>query len=294
MKVVELQRRGVPHFHAVIRLDAATDPDQPPAAPDTAVTAGEFAQLVHLAARRARLTIPATDGDGNPRQVVFGEQTDTQTLTRAPSAVPGSDATSTADAGPPPSTGARAGRPIAAYLAKYVTKSVSEFGLSPRRMSPAAIARLDVSDHIRAILTTIMDFAAHPDYADMQRWLHTLGYRGHITTKSRRFSTTMGNLRARRAAWRTHQAQDTRSKSDGLQPSLASADDHDDNGDSATTLARSVGWEYVRSGHVSEGDRILTVTAAVHAREARRVARDMLAELAHHRPSERGESGIEP
>jgi len=201
VKVVELQRRGVPHFHAVIRLDAATDPDQPPAAPDTAVTAGEFAQLVHLAARRARLTIPATDGDGNPRQVVFGEQTDTQTLTRAPSAVPGSDATSTADAGPPPSTGARAGRPIAAYLAKYVTKSVSEFGLSPRRMSPAAIARLDVSDHIRAILTTIMDFAAHPDYADMQRWLHTLGYRGHITTNSRRFSTTMGNLR--RAAWRT-------------------------------------------------------------------------------------------
>jgi len=289
VKVVELQRRGVPHFHAVIRLDAATDPDQPPAAPDTAVTAGEFAQLVHLAARRARLTIPATDGDGNPRQVVFGEQTDTQTLTRAPSAVPGSDATSTADAGPPPSTGARAGRPIAAYLAKYVTKSVSEFGLSPRRMSPAAIARLDVSDHIRAILTTIMDFAAHPDYADMQRWLHTLGYRGHITTNSRRFSTTMGNLR--RAAWRTQQAHDTTSKSDGLQPSPASADDH---GDSGTTLAQSVGWEYVRSGHVCEGDRILTITAALHAREARRAARDMLAELAPHHVSGRDESGIEP
>jgi len=294
VKVVELQRRGVPHFHAVIRLDAATDPDQPPAAPDTAVTAGELAQLVHLASSRARLEIPATDGGGNPRHVVFGEQTNTQTLTPAPSAVPGSDATSTADAGPPPSAGVRAGRRIAAYLAKYVTKSVSEFGLSPRRMSPAAIARLDVSDHIRAILNTIMDFAAHPDYADMQRWLHTLGYRGHITTKSRRFSTTMGHLRARRAAWRTQQAQDTRSKSDGLQPSPASADNHDDNGDSATTLARSVGWEYVRSGHVSEGDRILTVTAALHAREARRVARDMLAELAHHRPSERGESGIEP
>jgi len=128
----------------------------------------------------------------------------------------------------------------------------------------------------------------------MQRWLHTLGYRGHITTKSRRFSTTMGHLRARRAAWRTQQDHDSISKSEGLQPSTASANNHDDNGDSATTLARSVGWEYVRSGHVSEGDRILTVTAALHAREARRAARDMLAELAHHRPSERGESGIEP
>ncbi len=78
------------------------------------------------------------------------------------------------------------------------------------------------------------------------------------------------------------------------EPSPASADDHGDNGDNATTLAQSVGWEYVRSGRVSEGDRILTITAALHAREARRAARDMLAELAPHHVSGRDESGIEP
>jgi hypothetical protein len=29
------------------------------------------------------------------------------------------------------------------------------------------------------------------DLGGMGKWLHTLGYRGHITSKSRRYSTTM-------------------------------------------------------------------------------------------------------
>ena len=94
---------------------------------------------------------------------------------------------------------------MAAYLAKYVTKSVAEFGVGIRRMSPLAVAELDVTAHVRAILTTITDLAAHRAYDGMDRWLHTLGYRGHITTKSRLFSTTMGALRAYRAAWTRQQ-----------------------------------------------------------------------------------------
>ena len=99
----------------------------------------------------------------------------------------------------------RSGRSVAAYLAKYVTKSVAEFGVGIRRMSPLAVAELDVTAHVRAILTTITDMAAHRSYDGMDRWLHTLGYRGHITTKSRLFSTTMGALRAYRAAWTRQQ-----------------------------------------------------------------------------------------
>jgi hypothetical protein len=38
--------------------------------------------------------------------------------------------------------------------------------------------------------------AALPGNAAMAGWLHTLGYRGHITTKSRRYSVTMTALRA--------------------------------------------------------------------------------------------------
>ncbi len=94
---------------------------------------------------------------------------------------------------------------MAAYLAKYVTKSVAEFGVGVRRMSPLAVTDLDVTAHVRAILTTITELAAQRAYEGMDRWLHTLGYRGHITTKSRLFSTTMGALRAYRATWTRQQ-----------------------------------------------------------------------------------------
>ena len=50
MKVVELQRRGLPHFHAVIRLDAASEPGQPPSAPASSITAPDFVALVRKAA----------------------------------------------------------------------------------------------------------------------------------------------------------------------------------------------------------------------------------------------------
>ena len=80
-----------------------------------------------------------------------------------------------------------------------MTKSVAEFGVGIRRLSPLAVDELDVSAHVRAILTTITGLAAHRAYDGMDRWLHTLGYRGHVTTKSRLFSTTMGALRAYRA-----------------------------------------------------------------------------------------------
>ena len=94
-------------------------------------------------------------------------------------------------------------RRVAGYLAKYVTKSVAEFGLSPARMSAEAIEALELRDHVLAILTTLVGLASTGgQYAPMLWWLHTLGYRGHITTKSRRFSVTMAALRARREAWR--------------------------------------------------------------------------------------------
>ena len=82
---------------------------------------------------------------------------------------------------------------------------MAEFGVGIRRMSPLAVAELNVTPHLRAILTTITDLAARRSYDGMDRWLHTLGYRGAFTTKSRLFSTTMGALRAYRAAWTRQQ-----------------------------------------------------------------------------------------
>jgi hypothetical protein len=87
-------------------------------------------------------------------------------------------------------------------LAKYTTKSVAEFGIAARRLAAQAVGDLDVSGHIRAILTTFSQLATQPANAAMADWLNTLGYRGHITTKSRRYSTTMTALRAVRHPWR--------------------------------------------------------------------------------------------
>jgi hypothetical protein len=63
----------------------------------------------------------------------------------------------------------------------------------------------------------------------LRAWAHTLGYRGHILTKSRAYSTTYATLRAERAA---HER------------TAAGIDLPDDSG--TTTDAY---WRYVGSGH---------------------------------------------
>ena len=38
----------------------------------------------------------------------------------------------------------------------------------------------------------------------LRRWAHQLGYRGHVTTKSRTYSTTFTALRGERRDWVNH------------------------------------------------------------------------------------------
>ncbi|CAM5726845.1 Replication initiation protein OS=Streptomyces antimycoticus OX=68175 GN=SSPO_052450 PE=4 SV=1 [Streptomyces antimycoticus] len=47
----------------------------------------------------------------------------------------------------------------------------------------------------------------HKVYPDRKllQWLHMLGFRGHFSTKSRRYSTTLGALRQARADYRAAQ-----------------------------------------------------------------------------------------
>jgi hypothetical protein len=263
VKVAEMQRRAIPHFHAVIRLDAPPVPGEPPTPPVSSITATDLAILVQRAARAVTLTVtdPERPDDGDGRVVRFGTQTDTQPL----------EPTRGTEAGEV--TPRRSGRSVAAYLAKYVTKSVAEFGVGIRRMSPLAVAELDVTAHVRAILTTITNMAAHHSYDGMDRWLHTLGYRGHITTKSRLFSTTMGALRAYRATWtrqqRTEQAATTM----------------DAEHRRATATSDPIEWEFDRVGLSSLGERALILSAAQRMIEHRHTARDNL--RAHDPPAHR-------
>jgi hypothetical protein len=161
---------------------------------------------------------------------------------------------------------------VAAYLAKYVAKSVAEFGVGIRRMSPLAVTELDVTAHVRAILTTVTALAAHRTYRGMDRWLHTLGYRGHISTKSRLFSTTMGALRAYRAAWTRQQyAQHPATPTDAHR--------------SATPSRDAIEWEFDRVGLCNLGERALILSAAQRMIEHRHTVHDNL--RAHDPPAHR-------
>jgi hypothetical protein len=242
MKVVELQRCALPHFHAVIRLDAARKAGQPPSAPDTTLSAYDFAVLVRQAATETSLSI------ADDKVLRFGEQIDITVIASA-AAKQGNDSKISS-------------RQIAGYLAKYVTKSVADFGVGVRRFSPAAIDQLDTTDHVREILRTIATISTEEPYTGMLNWIHTLGYRGHVVSKSRQFSTTMTALRDRRAEWRKSRIHDALSS---IAPSQTD---------------EPIPWQFQRLGHVSLGDRVLAVSASTLAQERRIAAREATREEA--------------
>jgi hypothetical protein len=88
-----------------------------------------------------------------------------------------------------------------------------------------------------------------------------LGFGGHWSTKSRRYSTTMGALRRARVAF----AKRRRAK-DGV-PLDAWGRPEDD--DQVEVVAS---WVYAGKGYETEGERWLALSAAARAREHRRIA----------------------
>lgn len=212
VKVMEFQTRLAPHYHAIIRADT-----------DEAVSSMSGEQLTTLvrgAVTHVRLEVPSPYGE--PISLRFGVECDVQPIT-------GTDRASRA----------------AGYLAKYVTKNISDAPL-PRRIPATAIDLLPVSDHHKQIMHALAALSQEmPDqYGDMADRLPSLGWRGHTTTKSRAYSTTMRQQKDIRAAWR---AQHT--------PDLADASTSGDE------------WEYDGSGHRTAGQRYLAVSAALAHRE---------------------------
>lgn len=150
---------------------------------------------------------------------------------------------------------------VAAYIAKYATKSTDALGRLDPKLAAADLERLDLSPHLARLVLTAWDLGERPELAHLRlrHWAHTLGFRGHWLTKSRRYSTTFAALRDGRAAWarrRTAASLET----------------------SSTAVLKE--WRYLGRGWANPGDTWLAETAAVELADARRHARE--ARLADH------------
>ncbi len=310
-KVAEFQRRGVVHFHALIRLDAAGDDYAPP---PISLTTADLADAIREAAGQVTLSVPVLNSgrSGRVRGSASNEgkepEADTeheidQTQVAADSQRGHTERkpdhrgrcvrlphVGTSQPSPPinPVTGAhtelyrhgtlRFGpqvdvqalhdgsgeltpERVAAYIAKYATKSAEDFGLGDRRLSGAALAGNGVTAHVARLARTCWDLGELDEYNGIRRWIHMLGFRGHFASKSRRYSTTLGAIRGERRTFRRRQAAE-HARQLGLDPV-----------DDDTTLVVSR-WEFAGLGYLTGGDAALALSAAARARERRDAARD--------------------
>jgi hypothetical protein len=93
-------------------------------------------------------------------------------------------------------------RRAAAYLAKYATKGSDELGILDHRLRSGTPTDGRLPDHLRNLVATAWELGSQPTTEKLQLWAHTCGFRGHFLTKSRRYSTTFGELRSERQRWR--------------------------------------------------------------------------------------------
>ncbi|MFD5016740.1 replication initiator [Streptomyces chartreusis] len=187
-KVAEYQKRGAVHFHAVIRIDGPEGGDTPPPA---WATPELLTDAIRAAATAVRVDGPVIDG--RTHTFTFGRQLDVRTI-RSADFNDGQELTE---------------RAVAAYIAKYATKGAeTATGALDRPLKfLAELAQLDISDHARRMIRTAWTLGARKELKELRlrAWAHMLGFRGHFSTKSRRYSTTLGALRDARSEWRRTQ-----------------------------------------------------------------------------------------
>jgi hypothetical protein len=166
-KVAEFQRRGLVHFHAVIRADGAEGGPSPV----------DAAALVRACLGAAR-SVEVSHAGMSTR---WGSELDVQVLSREGSSTP-----------------------VASYVSKYAVKEPAMHpGLVGRILSESDLKGRGLPPHLFNMVATAWRLGSDPGLSSLglRRHAHHLGYPGHFLTKSRGYSTTFGALREARAAW---------------------------------------------------------------------------------------------
>ena len=268
-KVAEFQTRGVVHFHVIVRLDGPDGPDTPPS---SALTVEVLDEAIRHAARQAVVTSPKSEATGGARQVRWGEQLDIQPIT-----------------GAGPDEGELTDQKVAGYVAKYATKAAENTGTLDRPVAcwrckgsgydpeEAGLCRschgkgtrhddvhhLVANQHAQAMISTCWTLGARPELEDLRLrpWAHMLGFRGHFSTKSRRYSTTLRCLRQARHDWRMRR----------IEQAFGLGQEHEEQEQEETILVLGQ-WQYYGRGH-TPGEAIYARTIANDLAESRRIAR---------------------
>jgi len=273
-EVAEFQHRGAVHFHALVRLDGR-DPTDADAilVPDPRVGAQHLATVLRDAVTDTRLTTAAHPARPLGWPISWGEQVDPR-----PVRLSRLDLDDTGEI----TTGA-----VAGYLAKYATKATEMAGHVSSRLRPDTVrdyARHDT--HPGRQIDTCWHLGSRPHdpedpgadewdrdqwaetWGRLQRWAHMLGFGGHFSTRSRRYSTTLGALRQARRDWRREHT------------TAGPQNDVDDQADDDTTEIIVSSLAFAGIGWLTSADALLANTAAANARARRRAARDELTSLA--------------
>ncbi|GAB3823853.1 replication initiator [Dactylosporangium cerinum] len=241
LKVYEFQVRGVIHYHALIRLDGI-NPDCPDAItpPPTQITRRMLADILKAAfASTAYTSAPHPANNGHGWRIAWGDKgLDIQHVNAPSSKLTESQ--------------------IVGYIAKYVTKSTEVTGLDLRRIDEITVdLHADPTTHVGRLIRACWDLGAHPDWWRLRRYAHQYGYGGHIATKSRGFSATLGHLRHQRTIWRRTEGHP-----------------HTWDDDQADLVIYQLGYE--ATGWITTGDALLANTAAALARSRADTLHDVL------------------
>jgi hypothetical protein len=244
-KAAEMQRRAVVHFHAIVRADGV-DPDDPAAV--VPPPAGIDAEDVKAAIEHAAATVAFTTHTHPKRpegwRIGWGEQNLTKVITVA-------------------GEGEVTDSQVAAYIAKYATKSTEVTGHSANRITDTDVHIFADPDgtHSERLVEACWMLGRPCQWRRLRRWAHMLGFGGHFLTKSRRYSITFALLRNQRVVFR-------RAQTSG--PEQGATDT-----DKPTTLVVNF-LQFVGAGWQTFADAILANTSAAMAREHQQAAREYL------------------
>jgi len=247
-KVAEYQARGVVHFHAIIRLDGPpVDQDLYPA-PLVDVDSTWLGDLIREAVTSVELQPPPVSQTAPGHLLRFGTQVEARPVHRR--------------AGRDDLSGAIHPETVAAYIAKYSTKSATD-------LDPGARPTKHHLARIRSTVFRLSELADHtyppglPELANpywlLGKWTHMLGFRGHFASKSRRYSTTLGRLRSARRRFERAKASSPDAVVD------VAALDQELVDDDTTLLINN--WRYVGTGWITAGDAVLAAEASAKTRE---------------------------